>query len=149
MLDMFAVPAGQSQHTFGALVAVVTAIGAADKLEDLRKAGINSAAKLAAASRSQLREILGDVLLDKLLQPAGQGSAAARPKTRSDLPVVHPYARGSLQRIPLDRGNNSFENLDEAFLEDRYAASSKAPIESRWKTWQRLCASRSLDPLSH
>ena len=49
MLDMFAVPAGQSQHTFGALVAVVTAIGAADKLEDLRKAGINSAAKLAAA----------------------------------------------------------------------------------------------------
>ena len=149
MLDMFAVPAGQSQHTFGALVAVVTAIGAADKLEDLRKAGINSAAKLAAASRSQLREILGDVLLDKLLQPAGQGSAAARPKTRSDLPVVHPYARGSLQRIPLDGGKNSFENLDEAFLEDRYAASSKAPIESRWKTWQRLCASRSLDPLSH
>ena len=147
MLDMFAVPAGQSQHTFGALVAVVTAIGAADKLEDLRKAGINSAAKLAAASRSQLREILGDVLLDKLLQPAGQGSAAARPKTRSDLPVVHPYARGSLQRIPLDGGKNSFENLDEAFLEDRYAASSKAPIESRWKTWQRLCASRSLDPL--
>eukprot|EP00439_Symbiodinium_sp_Y106_P003000 s6347_g1.t1 len=137
-------PPGQSQHTFGALVAVVTAIGAADKLEDLRKAGVNSAAKLAAASRSQLREILGDVLLDKLLQPAGQGSAAARPKTRSDLPVVHPYARGSLQRIPLDGGKNSFENLDEAFLEDRYAASSKAPIESRWKTWQRLCASRSL-----
>ena len=69
---MFAVPAGQSQHTFGSLVAVVTAIGAADKLEDLRQAGINSAAKLAAASRSQLLAILGDVLLDKLLQP-GQG----------------------------------------------------------------------------
>ena len=94
-----------------------------------------------------LQAILGVVLLDKLLQPAGKGSALARPKTRSDIPVVHPYARGSLQRIPLEGGQGSFENLDEAFLEDRYAASSKAPIESRWKTWQRLCASRALDPL--
>ena len=94
-----------------------------------------------------LQAILGVVLLDKLLQPAGKGSALARPKTRSDLPVVHPYARGSMQRIPLEGGQGSFENLDEAFLEDRYAACSKAPIESRWKTWQRLCASRSLDPL--
>ena len=47
---MLAVPAGQSQHTFGSLVAVVTAIGAADKLEDLQQAGINSAAKLAASN---------------------------------------------------------------------------------------------------
>ena len=31
---MFAVPAGQSQRTFGSLVLVVTAVGAADKLED-------------------------------------------------------------------------------------------------------------------
>ena len=112
---MLAVPAGQSQHTFGSLVAVVTAIGAADKLEDLRQAGINSAARLAAASRSQLRAILGDVLLDKLLQPAGKGSALARPKTRSDIPVVHPYARGSLQRIPLEGGQGSFENLGRGF----------------------------------
>ena len=93
----------------------MTAIGAADKLEDLRQAGINSAARLAAASRSQLRAILGDVLLDKLLQPAGKGSALARPKTRSDIPVVHPYARGSLQRIPLEGGQGSFENLGRGF----------------------------------
>ena len=72
-------------------------------------------------------------MLDKLSQPAGK-------KTRSDLPVAHPYARGSLQRIPLEGGPSSFEKLDEAFLEDRCAASSKAPIESRWNTWQRLCA---------
>ena len=28
---------------------------------------------------------------------------------------MHPYARGSLQRIPLEGGQGSFENLDEAF----------------------------------
>ena len=43
---MFAVPAGQSQRTFGSLVLVVTAVGAADKLED---PGVTSAAKLATA----------------------------------------------------------------------------------------------------
>ena len=93
---MFAVPAGQSQHTFGSLVMVVTAVGAADKLEDLRPAGITSAAQLATAPRSQLRALLGDVVLDKLSQPAGTGGGSARPKTRSDLPVVHPFCRGSL-----------------------------------------------------
>ncbi|OLP99308.1 hypothetical protein AK812_SmicGene18150 [Symbiodinium microadriaticum] len=133
-------------HTFASLVRVAVSVGAADKLEDLRRAGIKSAAQLSAASRSELRAILGDVVLDRLLQPAGAG-AARGPGPRGDLPVVHPYARGSMQRISLEGQAGSFESVDDAFLEDRYARTSRAPIESRWKTWQRLCAARSLDPL--
>ena len=133
-------------HTFASLVQVAVSVGAADKLEDLRCAGIKSAAQLSAAPRSQLRSILGDIVLDRLLQPAGANAARGH-GARGDLPVVHPYARGSMQRISLEGGAGSFDALDDAFLEDRYARTSRAPIESRWKTWQRLCAARSLDPL--
>ena len=143
---MAAAGAKADSHTFASLVQVAVSVGAADKLEDLRRAGIKSAAQLSAASRSELRAILGDVVLDRLLQPAGAG-AARGPGARSDLPVVHPYARGSMQRISLEGQAGSFESVDDAFLEDRYARTSRAPIESRWKTWQRLCAARSLDPL--
>ncbi|CAE7817075.1 unnamed protein product [Symbiodinium sp. KB8] len=126
-------------------IPVAVSVGAADKLEDLRCAGIKSAAQLSAAPRSQLRAILGDIVLDRL-QPAG-GNAARGHGARGDLPVVHLYARGSMQRISLEGVAGSFDALDDAFLEDRYARTSRAPIESRWQTWQRLCAARSLDPL--
>ena len=111
------------------------------------RAGIKSAAQLSAAPRSQLRALLGDVILDRLMQPAGKGAARGPGQSRSDLPVVHPYARGSLQRISLEGQAGSFDAVDDAFLEDRYARTSRAPIESRWKTWQRLCAARSVGPL--
>ena len=139
--------AGSDSHAFASLVQVAVSVGAADKLEDLRLAGIRSAAQLSTAPRSQLRALLGDIVLDRLLQPAGTGAARGPVQSRSDLPVVHPYARGSMQRVSLEGHEGSFDAVDDAFLEDRYAKTSRAPIESRWKTWQRLCAARSLDPL--
>ena len=76
-----------------------------------------------------------------------------RKTTRKDLPVVHPYARGSLQRIGLaaESPHNSllvnFEQADETFFQDRFAKSSEAPRESRWATWQRLCHVRKVPAL--
>ena len=74
--------------------------------------------------------------MDRLFQ-----SQPARAQVRRDIPEVHPYARGSLQRIGLapgpenDRVVVDLERADREFLQDRFAKSSQAPRESRWVTW--------------
>ena len=67
--------------------------------------------------------------------------------SRADVPVARPYSRGSLARVGLHQGEGDalFEEADRRFLEERYARTSKAPVEARWKTWQKLCAATKVD----
>ena len=94
---------------------------------------MKSAWSLQEWPRSELRAAVGDVRLDKLMCASGPVRKAAR----SDIPVVHPYARGSLQRTgaaaesPHNSSLVNFREADELFLQDRFAKSSQAPRESR------------------
>ena len=138
-------------HTFASLVEVLRARDLLRFLPQLQQAGVKSALHLESFSKSQLRAIMGDVALDHLFAPVSR----TRKRTRQDIPVVHERTRGSLQRIgiepspPLasDAPPLDLAAVDEAFLRDRWAATSQAPRESRWVTWQKLAARRGLAPL--
>ena len=116
-------------------------------LPALGTAGIKSARQLEDVDRAQVRAVLGDVGTDKPFAPR----ALLRPAARSDVPVVHPYARGSLQRVGLSNDGAPLDiDLDKAdteFALDKFAKTSRAPRESRWTTWKKMASSRSLDPV--
>ena len=90
---------------------------------------------------------MGDVALDSLLATRKRVNAP----TRRNVPVVHPYARGSMQRLGLGGPTHSLtidvEQADKDFLEDRWARTSRAPRESRWATYRAFCSSRGHQPL--
>ena len=73
---------------------------------------------------------MGDVALDRLF-----ATRQSRASQRSDIPTVHPYARGSLQRIGVeaspsnDRVTIDLAAADAEFLADQYAKSAQAPSE--------------------
>ena len=146
--DMWHIPCESDRSLFASLVEVLRATENAGFLGQLSAKGVKSARDLENVPRSQLREIMGDVALDRLLQ-----FQQARKPGRSDIPVVHPYARGSLQRIGLARtpNNNVVEldlsEADREFELDKFAKTSRAPRESRWQTWSAMAKKRELPPL--
>eukprot|EP00439_Symbiodinium_sp_Y106_P052492 s2729_g7.t1 len=81
--------------------------------------------------------------MDRLFATGG-----TRGSSRSDIPVVHPYARGSLQRIGLEptpsneRVTVDLATADAEFLADRFAKTSQASRESRWSTWKKMAEHR-------
>ena len=129
------VPCASDLCSFASLVEVLKEQGVAQCLGVLSQAGLKSAWDLENCSKSALRSLIGDVALDSLLATRKYRKAPTRP----DVPVVRPYARGSLQRIGV--GSTS-----QRLLDDRFARTSRAPRESCWATWQALCSSRQLQP---
>ena len=140
---MLHIPCDADRSSFASLVAVLQATGNASFVRKLSSEGIKSARDLENAPRSRIRGLIGDVAMDRLFQ-----SQPARAQVRGDIPEVHPYARGSLQRIGLapgpenDRVVVDLERADREFLQDRSAKSSQAPRESRWVTWALMAAKR-------
>ena len=133
---------------FASLVEVLQNQGVAQCLGVLRQAGLKSAWDLENCSRSKLRELMGDVALDSLLATRKRVNAP----TRRNVPVVHPYARGSMQRLGLGGPTHSLtidvEQADKDFLEDCWARTSRAPRESRWATYRAFCSSRGHQPVT-
>ena len=113
-------------------------------LPQLSKAGIKSARALEDSERSLVRSLLGDVDTDKLFV----SRTSVRPAPRQDVPVAHPYARGSLQRVGLatgsPQGSLDPQKADEEFALDKFAKTSRAPRQFRWVTWQKMASSRGL-----
>ncbi|CAE7206162.1 ftsH [Symbiodinium natans] len=144
---MLHVPCVSDRYTFASLVEVLQAQGVVHCLGVLRSAGVKSAWDLENKSKSELRSLLGDVALDALVAVRKTRRTPSRP----DVPVVHPYARGSLQRLGLGDPSKAMivdlAKADKEFLEDRFARTSRAPRDSRWKTWLALCSSRGFQPL--
>ena len=104
-------------------------------LPQLQAAGV-SQRMVWKSGPGELRHIFGDVALDALLAPPARPSK----KARQDIPEVKPRTRGlepSLsghsEPVTLD-----LNEADRLFLQDRWAASSQAPRDSRWATWTRL-----------
>ena len=135
------------RDSFGSLVEVLTDAQCSRCLPQLRKAGIKSARALEDSERSLVRSLLGDVDTDKLFAPR----TSVRPAPRKDVPVVHPYARGSLQRVGISagslQGDLDLENADAEFALDKFAKTSRAPRVPRWVTWQKMASSRGLAPV--
>ena len=142
---MFHVPCASDRGSFASLVEVLREQGVVQCLGVLQAAGVKSAWDLENRSRSELRSLIGDIALDTLLASRRSRQVPAR----SDVPVVHPYARGSLQRLGSNGGPNAIDlaQADQEFLDDRYAKTSRAPRESRWTTWQTVCSLRGLEPI--
>ena len=117
--SMLRVPCDSDRYSFASLVEVLQNQGVAQCLGVLRQAGLKSAWDLENCSRSKLRELMGDVALDSLLATRKRVNAP----TRRNVPVVHPYARGSMQRLGLGGPTHSLtidvEQGDKDFLEDR------------------------------
>ena len=136
-----------SRDSFGSLVEVLADAQCSHCLPPLSRAGIKSARALEDSDRSIVRSLLGDVDTDKLFAPRIQ----VRPAPRKDVPVVHPYARGSLQRVGISQGSSQghldMAKADEEFALDKFAKTSRAPRESRWVTWQKMASSRGLAPV--
>ena len=138
--------------TFASLLHVLKARECLDALGPLKALGIQSANALVQASSHTLRASLGDVLLDRLLH-----GPQAPQRGRADIPTVHPYRRGSLQRVglspapvqsPLEAPTPAnFRAWDSAYEQDKFSRTSRAPRASRWNTWQAMCASRQIPPL--
>ena len=135
--------------TFASLVEALRRIDAIWALEPLRKEGVKSARHLEHLSRPELRRLLGHEASDRFFAPP----KVARSKNRADLPDVHPYARGSLQRLgvvqhgPGQVAAVNWAQADERFMRDRFASTSHKPRESRWSTWTKLCRVRGIDPV--
>ena len=114
-------------------------------LPQLQAAGVKSAYDLEIWPRGELRHIFGDVALDALLAPPARPSK----KERQDIPEVKPRTRG-LEPSPSGHSEPVTLDLNEAdrlFLQDRWAASSQAPRDSRWATWTRLSEKRGIPSL--
>ena len=116
-----------SRDSFGSLVEVLADAQCSHCLPPLSRAGIKSARALEDSDRSVVRSLLGNVDTDKLFAPRTQ----VRPAPRKDAPVVHPYARGSLQRVGISagssQGNLDLAKADEEFALDKFAKTSRAP----------------------
>ena len=91
---MLHVPCDVDRGSFASLVAVLQSTGNASFVRELSSNGIKSAKDLENASRPRVRELIGDVAMDRLFQ-----FQPVRAQVRRDI-----YARGSLQRIGLAPG---------------------------------------------
>ncbi|CAE7632238.1 DD3-3 [Symbiodinium sp. CCMP2592] len=130
------------RSSFASLVHILASLDLHCALEPLRSQGIRSADQLENTPKAQLRSWIGDPAIDKLFN-----KSVARPRTRSDALVVHPYQRGSRAAASAVQGKSALEKADEAFQEDKFARSSRGPRESRWKLWCSLAEQRNLPPL--
>ena len=123
---------------------MLTAVGVPTFAARLRAKGIRSARSLEEAPKSELRQLLGDECVDALFLRRGVRARSAR----QDVPVVHPYARGSARSVQSVAGEPAtLARLDEEFQRDKYASSSSGPRDSRWKTWCMFAGQRGLPPL--
>ena len=147
---MFHLPCKSDRHAIQSLYEILSSVGLLGRAPELKEVGIKSAWGLEHADRSQLRRLLGPDAFEVLFC-----RTPARPsQSRKDIPRVMPYARGSLARAenfsqasaPVPQ-HPTLEEIDAAFMADRFAKSSREPRESRWNTWCRLAALRQLPPL--
>ncbi|CAE7040700.1 ftsH [Symbiodinium sp. CCMP2592] len=139
---MYHIQCPHDRSSFASLVHILASLDLHGALEPLRSHGIRSAENLENTPKAQLRSWIGDPAIDKLFN-----RSVARPRTRSDAPVVHPYQRGSRVVAAAVQGETALEQADKAFQEDKFARSSRGPRESRWKLWCSLAEQRGLPPL--
>ena len=129
------------RDSFASLVHVLQSVGAFAAVGSLRAQGVRSARQLEQASKTDLRKWVGDDVVDALFCPR----FARGNRNRPDVPVVHPYARGSQALVSGAASSAaSLAQADAEFAQDKFAASSRGPRESRWRVWCSMAGQRGL-----
>ncbi|CAE7617410.1 unnamed protein product [Symbiodinium sp. CCMP2456] len=75
-----------------------------------------------------------------------QTAQPASPQTRRDLPQIRTSAGGLLSRAIAAAKPANAERALQDFRDNIYARSARAPLDARWTTWAKICASWSRAP---